>query len=235
MNIFKLILEDFRAVRQGDPAFRHYGELLFNYPGVWALFWYRIAHALHKAGLKLIARWISGIGQALTFVDIHPGAHIGRRVFIDHATGIVIGETTEIGNDVMIYQQVTLGGVSSSKGKRHPTIGDGVVIGAGAKILGNITVESNAKIGANSVVIHNVPANSTAVGVPARVAERIDDNAPLSHNIMPDIDQKLFEYLLKRIAVLEHMLKTGDRSAMEKEDRELDAVYRDFIEAMRQE
>ena len=233
MNFFQLILEDFRTVKRGDPAFRHYGELLFNYPGVWALFWYRIAHALHSIGLKLIARWVSGIGQALTFVDIHPAAQIGRRVFIDHATGIVIGETTEIGNDVMIYQQVTLGGVSISKGKRHPTIGDNVIIGAGAKVLGNITVGSNAKIGANSVVIHDVPPESTAVGIPARVASRIDGHAPLSHNIIPDIDQKVFEYLLKRIAILEHTLKSGDKTAMEKEDQELESIYRDFIEAMR--
>jgi serine O-acetyltransferase len=232
MNFFQLIIEDFRTVKRGDPAFRHYGELLFNYPGVWALFWYRIAHALHGIGLKLIARWVSGIGQALTFVDIHPAARIGRRVFIDHATGIVIGETTEIGNDVMIYQQVTLGGVSTSKGKRHPTIGNNVIIGAGAKVLGNITVGDNAKIGANSVVIHDVPPDSTAVGIPARVASRIDDHQPLSHNIMPDIDQKLFEYLLKRIAILEHTLKSGDKSAMEKEDEDLDAIYRDFIKAM---
>jgi serine O-acetyltransferase len=233
VGFWKLIIEDFRTVKRGDPAFRHYGELLFNYPGVWALFWYRIAHALHGIGLKLIARWVSGLGQALTFVDIHPGAQIGRRLFIDHATGIVIGETTVIGDDVLIYQQVTLGGVSLSKGKRHPTIEDGSVIGAGAKVLGNITIGANAKVGANSVVIHDVPANSTAVGVPARVASRIDGNAPLSHNIMPDIDQKLFEYLLKRIAVLEHTIKSGDLNTMEKEDEELDTVYKTFIDSMK--
>jgi serine O-acetyltransferase len=233
VGFWKLIVEDFKTVKQGDPAFRHYGELLFNYPGVWALFWYRIAHALHGIGLKLIARWVSGIGQALTFVDIHPGAQIGRRLFIDHATGIVIGETTVIGNDVLIYQQVTLGGVSLSKGKRHPTIEDNVTVGAGAKILGNITIGANAKVGANSVVIHDVPANSTAVGIPARVASRIDDNAPLSHNIMPDVDQKIFEYLLKRIAVLEHTVKSGNLAAMEQEDEALDEIYRAFIDSMK--
>jgi len=233
MNFFSLILEDFRTVKNGDPAFRSYLELIGNYPGVWALFWYRIAHALYQTGLKNLARFVSGIGQALTFVDIHPAAKIGRRVFIDHATGVVIGETTEIGNNVMIYQQVTLGGVSLSKGKRHPTICDNVIIGAGAKILGNITIGENAKIGANSVVIKDVPSNSTAVGVPARVSERIDGNAPLSHNIMPDIDQKLFEYLLKKIAVLEHTLKTGDRETMEKEDEELDAIYKAFVDSMK--
>ncbi len=232
MNFFQLIAEDFRTIKKGDPAFRSYWEVLGNYPGVWALFWYRIAHALHKTGLKSLARFVSGIGQALTFVDIHPAAQIGRRVFIDHATGVVIGETTEIGDDVMIYQQVTLGGVSLSKGKRHPTIGNNVIIGAGAKILGNITIGDNSKIGANSVVISNVPPNSTAVGVPAHVANRIDDNKPLSHNIMPDINQKLFEYLVKRIAVLEHTIKEGDTSIMEKQDEELETVYKDFINSM---
>jgi len=229
---WKLIIKDFQTVKQGDPAFRSWWELLFNYPGVWALFWYRISHALHGLGLRVVARWVSGIGQALTFVDIHPGAQIGEGVFIDHATGVVIGETTVIGNNVMIYQQVTLGGVSLSKGKRHPTIEDNVIIGAGAKVLGNITIGANSKVGANSVVIHDVPSGSTAVGVPARVASRIDGGAPLSHNIMPDIDQKLFEYLLKRIAVLEHTIKSGDPEMMEKEDEELEEVYRSFIDSM---
>jgi len=229
---WKLIIKDFQTVKQGDPAFRSWWELLFNYPGVWALFWYRISHALHGLGLRVVARWVSGIGQALTFVDIHPGAQIGEGVFIDHATGVVIGETTVIGNNVMIYQQVTLGGVSLSKGKRHPTIEDNVIIGAGAKVLGNITIGAHSKVGANSVVIHNVPSGSTAVGVPARVASRIDGGAPLSHNIMPDIDQKLFEYLLKRIAVLEHTIKSGDPEMMEKEDEELEEVYRSFIDSM---
>ena len=233
MPFWKLIIKDFQTVKAGDPAFRSWWELLFNYPGVWALFWYRISHALYGVGLRVPARWISGLGQALTFVDIHPAAQIGQGVFIDHATGVVIGETTVIGNNVMIYQQVTLGGVSLSKGKRHPTIEDNVIIGAGAKVLGNITIGANSKIGANSVVIRDVPPNSTAVGVPARVASRIDGGKPLSHNIMPDIDQKLFEYLLKRIAVLEHTIKSGDRETMEKEDEELEEVYRSFIDSMK--
>ncbi len=233
MGLIALIIEDFKTVRRGDPALRSNWELIFSYPGVWALFWYRISHALFRMGLRFLPRFLSSIGQALTFVDIHPGAQIGRRVFIDHATGVVIGETTIIGNDVMIYQQVTLGGVSLSKGKRHPTIEDNVIIGAGAKVLGNITIGTNAKVGANSVVIRDVPPNSTAVGVPARVSTRIDGHAPLSHNIMPDIDQKLFEYLLKRIAVLEHTIKTGDQKTMKKEDEELDNIYRNFIDSMK--
>ena len=157
---------------------------------------------------------------------------MGRRVFIDHATGVVIGETAEVGDDVLIYQQVTLGGVSLSKGKRHPTIKDRVIIGAGAKILGNITIGEDAKIGANSVVIKDVPPECTAVGVPAKVAKRIDNKAPLSHNIMPDIDKKLFEYLIKRIALIEHTLKSGDLENMEKSDHELEEIYKSFIKAM---
>ncbi len=233
MNIFSIIIEDFKNVKNHDPALHSNFEILFNYPGVWAIFFYRISHWLYLKGLRFLPRLISAIGQFLTGVDIHPAAKLGRRVFIDHATGVVIGETAEVGNDVLIYQQVTLGGVSLSKGKRHPTIEDNVIIGAGAKILGNIRVGKEAKIGANSVVIKDVPPECTAVGVPAKITKRIDNKAPLSHNIMPDIDREIFEYLLKRIAVLEHTVKTGDLETMQKSDKELDEVYKSFIEAMK--
>jgi serine O-acetyltransferase len=233
MKLFRMIIEDFRTVKRNDPALHSTFELLFNYPGVWAIFFYRISHWFYERRFCRFSRLISAIGQFLTTVDIHPGARIGRRLFIDHATGVVIGETTEIGDDVLIYQQVTLGGVSLSHGKRHPTLEDGVIVGAGAKVLGNITIGKEAKIGANSVVIRDVPAGCTAVGVPARVTERIDNKAPLSHNIMPDIDKEIFEYLLKRIAVLEHTVKTGDMETMEKTDQELDEVYKAFIKAMK--
>ena len=231
-GFIKLIIEDFKTVKKNDPALHSNFELLFNYPGVWALFFYRISHAMYSRGLRFLPRFISAVSQFLTTVDIHPGAQIGRRVFIDHATGIVIGETAIVGNEVLIYQQVTLGGVSLSPGKRHPTIEDNVIIGAGAKVLGNITIGKDAKIGANSVVIKDVPPECTAVGVPARVARRIDNKAPLSHNIMPDIDKNLFEYLIKRIAVLEHTIKTGDLEMMEKSDNELESVYKAFIKSM---
>ncbi len=233
MKLWKTIIEDFKTVKKNDPALHSAFELFFNYPGVWAIFFYRISSWLYIRSFRRIARFVSALGQFLTTVDIHPGARIGRRLFIDHATGVVIGETTVIGDDVLIYQQVTLGGVSLSHGKRHPTVEDGVVIGAGAKVLGNIVIGREAKIGANSVVIRDVPAGCTAVGVPARVAERIDNRAPLSHNIMPDIDKQIFEYLLKSIAVLEHTLKTGDMQTMEKTDQELDEVYKSFIDAMK--
>ncbi len=169
ISLWRVIKEDFCIVRKKDPAINSSIELFFNYPGLIALVHYRIAHRLHKAGFKVVARIIMGLTGFITNVDIHPAAQIGRRVFIDHAIGVVIGETAEVGNDVMIYQGVTLGGTSLDKVKRHPTIEDGVVIGAGAKILGNIRIGENAKIGANSVVIKDVPKDCTAVGIPARV------------------------------------------------------------------
>ncbi|ADV46299.1 serine O-acetyltransferase [Nitratifractor salsuginis] len=233
MSLWQLIREDFATVKRNDPALKSKFELFFNYPGVWALFFYRIAHSLYSKEFKRLARFISAMGQFLTAVDIHPGARIGRRVFIDHATGVVIGETAIVGNDVLIYQQVTLGGVSLSRGKRHPTVEDGVIIGAGAKVLGNITIGRESKVGANSVVIRDVPPGCTAVGVPARIAQRVDNKAPLSHNVMPDVNREVFEYLLKRIAVLEHTIKSGDLETMEKQDHELDEVYKNFIEAMK--
>jgi len=233
LSLISIIIEDFKNVKKNDPALHSNFEIFFNYPGVWAIFFYRISHWLYKKGLRFLPRLISAIGQFLTTVDIHPAAKLGRRVFIDHASGVVIGETAEVGDNVLIYQQVTLGGVSLSSGKRHPTVEDNVIIGAGAKILGNITIGKDAKIGANSVVIKDVPPECTAVGVPAKIAKRIDNKAPLSHNIMPDIDREIFEYLLKRIAVLEHTIKTGDLETMQKSDQELDEVYKSFIEAMK--
>ncbi len=233
LNLIKSIKEDIATVKRNDPALHSSFELFFNYPGLWALIFYRISHSLYIRGWRFLPRLISAIGQFLTTVDIHPGAKIGSGVFIDHATGVVIGETAEVGNNVLIYQQVTLGGVSLSQGKRHPTIEDNVIIGAGAKVLGNITIGKDAKIGANSVVIKDVPPSCTAVGVPARVTKRIDGKKPLSHNVMPDIDKELFEYLLKRIAVLEYTIKSGDLDTMEKQDHELDEVYDSFLKAMK--
>ena len=232
MSFFALIQEDFRTVKKCDPALRSRVELFFNYPGLWAIVWHRVAHRLFVGGFPLLGRFVSGLSRLLTGVDIHPGAQIGRRVFIDHASGVVIGETAIVGNDVLIYQQVTLGGVSLSHGKRHPTVEDGAIIGAGAKVLGDITIGREAKIGANSVVINSVDAECTAVGVPAHTAKRIDNKVPLSHNIMPDINRELFEYLVKRIAVLEHTVQTGDLETMEKKDSELEEVYKAFLKSM---
>lgn len=180
---------------------------------------------------------ISGLSQIITNMDIHPAATIGRRVFIDHGFGVVIGETAVIEEDVLIYQGVTLGGVSLSHGKRHPTIKKNSVIGSGAKILGNITIGENCKIGANSVVIKDVPCNSTAVGVPARIVRRKDDDcsdtSALDHNNLPDVSKEMIIYLMKRVAVLEHALKEHDGIDVSQEDKELDHIYANFINAMK--
>lgn len=233
MTLFSLIKEDFGTVKRNDPALRSNVELFLNYPGLWAIFFHRFSHWFWQKNFRLLGRFISGASRFLTSVDIHPGAQVGRRVFLDHATGVVIGETTIIGDDVLIYQQVTLGGVSLSCGKRHPTVENGAVIGAGAKVLGNITIGREAKIGANSVVVTDVDAECTAVGVPAHMTRRIDNKIPLSHNVMPDINKELFEYLVKRIAVLEHTMQTGDLETMKKKDHELEEVYQTFLKSMK--
>jgi len=232
LNLFSTIKEDFLNVKRNDPALHNTFELFFNYPGLWAMFFYRISNALYKKGLRFIPRFISAIGQFLTTVDIHPAANIGCRVFIDHAVGVVIGETTVIGDDVVIYQQVTLGGVSTSHGKRHPTLGNNVIIGAGAKVLGNINIGDGAKVGANSVVVKDVPAFVTAVGIPAKIISCDNKNAELRHDMLPDVNREIFHYLIKRIAVLEETIKTGDVKLMEKEDHELSEIYSTFIKAM---
>ena len=236
ITLWKLIKEDFSLPIKNDPALHSKIELIFNYPGVWAIVNYRIANKLYKKGFKLIARIISGISQFFTNIDIHPSATISRRVFIDHGFGVVIGETTIIEDDVLIYQGVTLGGVSLSYGKRHPTIKSNVVIGSGAKILGNITVGENSKIGANSVVVKDIPCSSTAVGVPARIIKRKnEDSKQLDHNNLPDISKEMFNYLLKRVAVLEHALKEYDSIDVSDEDKELEAIYENFINAMKRD
>jgi len=232
IKLFKLIKEDFKTVKKNDPALHSTFELFFNYPGLWAMFFHRIAHWLYSKGLRFIPRLISALGMFLTMIDIHPGATIGRRVFIDHGVGVVIGETAIIENDVLIYQQVTLGGVSTDKGKRHPTIKSGAVIGAGAKILGNIVIGENAKVGANSVVIKDVPSDCTAVGIPARVLKRGFDKSPLSHDKIPDVNKEIFEYLIKRIEVLENALPKGKQETIKKKDHTLDEIYDNFIHSM---
>lgn len=232
MGFFALLKEDFLTVKNNDPALKSSLELFFNYPGLWALFFHRMAHALHIRKIPYLPRLIAALAQFLTVIDIHPGATIGRRVFIDHGVGVVIGETTIIEDDVLIYQQVTLGGVSLEKGKRHPTIKKGTVVGAGAKILGNITIGPYAKIGANSVVVKDVPENCTAIGVPARIIAKGFDKSPLSHNKIPDITKEMINYLLRRIGVLEKALTTGDNSHILAQDNELEEIYEAFIKSM---
>ncbi|MFZ9659518.1 MAG: serine O-acetyltransferase [Arcobacteraceae bacterium] len=236
MSLFNIIKEDFLLPTKNDPALHSSFELFFNYPGVWAMIYYRIAHKLYINNFRVIARIISGIAQFLTSIDIHPAAIIGRRVFIDHGFGVVIGETSIIGDDVLIYQQVTLGGVSLSKGKRHPTIGNGCVVGGGAKILGNIDIGENCKIGANSVVIKDVPPYCTAVGVPARIVKRKEldtsDETKLANDDFPDVSKEMIVYLMKRVAILEDALLYQDGIDVRKKDRELDDIYSNFIDSM---
>ncbi|WP_298753054.1 serine O-acetyltransferase [uncultured Arcobacter sp.] len=232
ISLWQQIKEDFSVPKVNDPALNSSIELFFNYPGVWAVINHRIANKLYKKNFKITARIIMGITQFLCNMDIHPAATIGRRVFIDHGIGVVIGETAILEDDVLIYQGVTLGGVSLNKGKRHPTIKANSVIGSGAKILGNITIGKNSKIGANSVVICDVPKNSTAVGVPAKIIKKDDKNGRLNHGDLPDINKEMFEYLLKRVAVLEHAVRKYDGIDLSNEDHELESIYKKFITAM---
>ena len=232
MGLYSDIRADFANAYKNDPALHSKIDFLFNYPGVWAIAWYRLSHRLYKANFKRLARMIMGLNQIFTHIDIHPAAQIGQRVFIDHGTGVVIGETTIIEDDVLIYQGVTLGGVSLDHGKRHPTVKRGSVLGAGAKILGNIVIGENAKIGANSVVVKAVPDCSTAIGIPAHVIEKGRCTDPFMHNMLPDINKEMFEYLLKRVAILEHILVEDNKKVLE-EDLELEEIYQSFITAMK--
>jgi len=175
-SLFSRIQEEIAVVFERDPAARNTWEVITCYPGFHAMMTHRLAHALWGAGAKWLARFVSHFGRWATGIEIHPGATIGRRFFIDHGMGVVIGETAEIGDDCTLYHGVTLGGTSWNKGKRHPTLGKGVVIGAGAKVLGPITVGDQAKIGSNAVVVKDVPPGATAVGIPARVVQAADTN-----------------------------------------------------------
>ena len=232
MGLYSDIKEDFANVYRKDPALNSKLDFIFNYPGVWSLAWYRVAHKLHNIHFKRLARIIMGVNHVFTSIDIHPAAVIGQRVFIDHGTGVVIGETSIIEDNVLIYQGVTLGGVSLKQGKRRPTVKKGAVLGAGCKILGNIVIGEYAKIGANSVVVKEVPDCSTAIGIPAHVIEKGRCKDPFMHNMLPDINKEMFEYLLKRVAVLEHILVEDNKKVLEK-DLELEHIYEAFIKAMK--
>ncbi len=213
MNIFKKIKEDIQTAFREDPAARSVFEVIVCYPGLHALWCHRVAHWFWNKKLKTFARILSHITRFFTAIEIHPGATIGRRFFIDHGAGVVIGETTEIGEDVLIYQGVVLGGTSREKAKRHPTIKNRVVIGAGAILLGPITVGDSARIGAGSVVIKDVPENSTVVGVPGRAVVskglRKVSGVDLDHNKLPDPVIEVLHRLERRIEKLE---KIEDRS-----------------------
>ena len=199
------ILEDIRAYKNNDPAARSAVEILLLYNGLHATLHYRLAHWLHTHGLKFPARQVSQLSKFFTGIEIHPGATIGKRLVIDHGTGIVIGETAIIGDDCLLYQGVTLGGTGKDVGKRHPTLGNNVMVGCGAKILGPFTVGSNARIAANSVVLREVPENATVVGVPGRVVRLSGEK--LDHIHTPDPIMLEIDQLKNRLATLEHALR----------------------------
>jgi len=206
--MFRAIREQIDTIFRGDPAAKSAVEIFFCYPGFHAILLHRLGHRMHSAGFTLTARILSQFIRALTGIEIHPGATIGRRCFIDHGMVVVICETTEIGDDVLLYQGVTLGGTGKEKGKRHPTIGNNVVIGTGAKILGNITIGHHTKVGAGSVVIRSVPDHSTVVGIPGRVTRaRIDTGDNLEHGNLPDPEGQLIDELTRRIEQLEAQVR----------------------------
>lgn len=199
------IFDDIKVVFKRDPAAKNIIEVLFMYPGLHAIVLHRLAHLLWRAKIPVIPRMISAFSRFLTGIEIHPGAKIGAGFFIDHGMGVIIGETSEIGDNVLIYQGVTLGGTGKEKGKRHPTLGSNIVVGAGAKVLGAIVIGDNCKIGAGSVVISNVPSNSTVVGIPGRVVRQNEKNPEetLAHANLPDPEKPHIQKLLKRIEALE--------------------------------
>ena len=217
------IKQDIMAVKDRDPAAKSTLEVLLCYPGLHALFCHRVAHFFYRRGLILLPRIISHLSRFFTGIEIHPGAKIGSSLFIDHGMGVVIGETTEIGSNVTIYQGVTLGGTGKVKGKRHPTIGDNVVVGTGAKVLGPIIVGENSRVGAGSVVLSSAPPNSTVVGIPARVVYYNGEKVPtinLNHSDMPDpvaealtrLQEQIDQLRCQRLEIENGVCNCGDKN-----------------------
>jgi serine O-acetyltransferase len=210
--VFSRIRRDVQAVRERDPAARSTLEVLLCYPGVHALAFHRLAHWMWRRGWKIPARFLSNIGRFLTGIEIHPAAKLGSGLFIDHGMGVVIGETAEVGENVTLLQGVTLGGTSLKREKRHPTLGNNVVVGAGAKIIGGFKIGDGSRIGAGSVVVREVPTNSVVVGVPGRVTyrdgQRVAGAIDLDQTDLPDPVSKAIEQLIERIRALEAELET---------------------------
>ena len=203
--MIKLIKSDFKIIKERDPAARGFLEIVLCYPGFQALVLHRISHKLWNYKLPLLPRVLSQLTRNITGIEIHPGAKIGRGVFIDHGMGVVIGETSEIGDRCLLYQGVTLGGTGKDSGKRHPTLEENVVVGAGAKVLGAIKIGSNTRIGAGSVVVKNVEKNCTVVGIPGRVVHQSGVNInPLAHSALPDAEGSVIKNLMDRIDHLEN-------------------------------
>lgn len=219
--MFSQIKEDVRVALEKDPAARNFLEVLVCYPGVHALIFYRINHQLWNCGLKFIARLFSFFARWLTGIEIHPGARIGRRFFIDHGMGVVIGETAEVGDNVFIYHGVTLGGVSTKRGKRHPTIGNNVVIGAGAQVLGPIKIGDNTKIGSGSVVLQQVPDHSTVIGVPGRVVFSGSSLSEDGQDSFPDPVARAIECVLERLPQMEKEIRAIKESLNLQEKKDI--------------
>ena len=223
--MFNLIKSDFKIIKERDPAARGFLEIILCYPGFQALVLHRISHKLWNYKLPLLPRVLSQLTRNITGIEIHPGAKIGKGVFIDHGMGVVIGETSEIGDRCLLYQGVTLGGTGKDRGKRHPTLQENVVIGAGAKVLGAIKIGSNTRIGAGSVVVKNVAKNCTVVGIPGRVVHQSGVKInPLAHSALPDAEGSVIKNLMDRIDYLENhiiglqdLIETGNISKKKKQ------------------
>lgn len=211
---------DFKIIFDRDPAARNWLEVLLCYPGLQAIALHRVAHLLHRFKLPFVPRLISHLSRFITGIEIHPGARLGKGIFIDHGMGVVIGETAILGEYCLIYQGVTLGGTGKESGKRHPTLGDNVVVGAGAKVLGNLQIGNNVRIGAGSVVLRNAPSDCTVVGVPGRIVHRSGERVdPLEHGTLPDSEAQVIRALVDRIEMLERQV-----NALQVQNRELNRV-----------
>jgi serine O-acetyltransferase len=211
--MLKSLREEIDSIFERDPAARSILEVLFCYPGLHAVLFYRIAHWFWTKRMYFVGRFTSHVGRFLTGIEIHPGAKIGKRFFVDHGMGVVVGETAEVGNDVLLYHGVTLGGTSWKKVKRHPTVGNNVVIGTGAKILGPITIGDNTRIGSNSVVVNDIPPNSIVVGIPGKVVFRVEGEKriKMDESFMPDPQAMALTALLERVRRLEEKVNDGNR------------------------
>ena len=239
MALFARMREDVNSIMERDPAARSRLEVLLCYPGLWAVWIHRISHTLWRARVRLLARILSQFGRFFTGVDIHPGALVGRRLFIDHATGVVIGETAIVGSDVTLYQGVTLGGTGKGHGKRHPTLCDGVFVGNNANVLGNITVGENSRVGAGSVVLSDVPPNSTVVGVPAHIVYRNGHRVLITdpHDVKDPLSDALIALsarvreMEKCLCLVDNQLQIPEPFAAEAAERE---AYREELDRLQE-
>jgi len=221
-NMIKLIMEDIQACFERDPAARNIFEVVLTYAGLHATLLYRFAHMIWKWNIPVVPRLISQIARFLTGIEIHPAAIIGRSFFIDHGMGVVIGETTEIGDHVTLYQGVTLGGTGKEAGKRHPSIGNHVIIGTGAKVLGNLRIGDYVRIGANSVVLRSVPDHATVVGIPGKILDRPLEEEELDHTRLPDPITERLEKLENEMAQCKEALKKMKAASIEAAEKQLE-------------